>query len=147
MRRRASVWLAVLAAMAMAMATPAEAAGEPLGRLFLTPEQRAALERQRRTEADASAALQGETLRLDGIVRRSSGHRTVWLNGHATDDNGTAARRVGPRHDDPAAAVIAGDGAAPLSLRVGETVNRATRERTDGLAGGRLSIRQAPGGR
>lgn len=68
---------------------PAAAAqpGEPLGRLFYTPEQRAALDEMRRrpqarlAEAEKSPLPPApEYVTLNGIVRRSDGATTVWLN-------------------------------------------------------------------
>lgn len=43
-----------------------------LGRLFFTPEQRQSLDEQR-TEAFPYS-------RLDGVVKRSSGHNSVWID-------------------------------------------------------------------
>ena len=73
----------------------ADPAGAPLGRLFLTPEFRTALERQRQLNIQQSRTLEGETLRLDGVVVRSSGKSTVWINSQpqteSTRDSGVAA--------------------------------------------------------
>lgn len=111
-----------------------------LGRLFFTPERRAALERQRQLNIQEVRTLEGATLRLDGVVRRSSGKSTVWING--TPQNEDDARRSGvdvrlkPGH--PGSALIAPGDEAPTQLKVGEAVNRATGERESRLGGGVL---------
>jgi len=55
------------------------ASAEELGRLFFTPQQRAQLE-QRKQQATASTA-NAHVLRVDGIVQKHGGPRTVWING------------------------------------------------------------------
>jgi hypothetical protein len=132
------------AAAALATLAPAQAA-EPLGRLFFTPERRAALERQRQYNIQETRTVQGATMRLDGIVRRSSGHTTVWVNGQAQHDRSRdagVAVALPPQSAD-AARLSAGD-EAPAQLRVGESINRATRETQDGLNGGRISHAAKP---
>lgn len=79
---------------------PAGAApsAEPLGRLFFTPAQRAALD-SRRVEALANAnrppapppttapkASPPQVVTLNGVVRRSDGATTVWVNGKPVAD-------------------------------------------------------------
>ncbi len=63
----------------------AEAA--PLGRLFMTPEARLALEHQRQLKFQATQTPDGAPLRLDGVVVRSSGKATVWINGQPQTAN------------------------------------------------------------
>lgn len=69
-------------------------AEQALGRLFFTPEKRAALERSRRLNLRQAQQMEGETLSLDGIVRRSDGSGTAWINGrpHYVADPATAWR-------------------------------------------------------
>lgn len=113
---------------------------ETLGRLFFTPERRMALERQRTHNVQQAQALQGTTMSLDGVVYRSSGKSTVWINQHAQNEND--ARRTGvtailsPR--DPGRALISPGEDLPAKLKVGEAVNRATGERDTRLGGGAI---------
>jgi hypothetical protein len=118
---------------------------ETLGRLFFTPDRRAALEWQRQHNIQEPEAVQGESARLDGIVKRNSGRSTIWVNGRAQKDKGNAAG-VAAELDksDPAKAVISIGDEPPVALRVGETANRATGERKDGLAGGTIVIKRTP---
>jgi hypothetical protein len=87
------------------------------GRLFFTAAERAMLDRQRLSAGDAPT----QHLRLDGIVQPSRAAPSAWVNGR------------------PAAAVV-----DTAELQVGETLNPATRERTDLLASGAVRIRQSP---
>lgn len=135
--RRLGLMLAFLSAgISVSVAWAAEA--QPLGRLFFTPERRIALERQRTHNVQQAQALQGTTMSLDGVVYRSSGKSTVWINQHAQNEND--ARRTGvtatlsPR--DPGRALIAPGEDVPSRLKVGEAVNRATGERNTRLGGG-----------
>lgn len=123
------------------LSASAAAWGEQLGRLFLTPERRGALERQRQFNVQAAQTLEGSNVSLDGVVVRSSGRNTVWVNQRPQTerDLGTGVTTaVSPRN--PARAIVTPGDEAPATLRVGESINRGTRERTDSLAGGRISV-------
>ena len=88
------VTLAIIALLVCGEASASdEAPGRPLGRLFLRPEQRDALETRKRTppEPASSKALE----RLEGFVRRSSGHSTVWLDGQMIHDQAFRKRLEG----------------------------------------------------
>lgn len=82
LRRRLASWLAILSlgAAASGLAAPAE-----LGRLFYTPAQRAQLENARAhnvTEASGhTAPASPPPLRYDGVVIRSDGQTTRWVDG------------------------------------------------------------------
>lgn len=119
MRRPLLILLLALIAHGAAWAQP-----EPLGRLFLTPQQRAALDRQRllnpgfrpdMMESNVSQTLNGE-------VRRSNGRTTRWINGEARWNDTTPPPRV----------------------PVGDTFHPATGERESLLGEGRIIVR--PGG-
>lgn len=130
--------LTILGALSAQAAEP-----PPLGRLFFSPERRLALERQRTHNVQQVQALQGATMSLDGVVYRSSGKSTVWINHHAQNEND--ARRTGvsatlsPRN--PGRALIAPGEDTPAQLKVGEAVNRATGERNTRLGGGQVTAR------
>lgn len=109
----------------------APAAREPasLGRLFLTPEKRATLERQRRLNLRQAEQMEGGTLALEGIVRRGNGRSTVWINGRPYDSAAPAPGvSIGVASDASGATVVVAD-ETPAKLRVGESINRSTRER------------------
>lgn len=140
------MWLVTGAAAAQSVppVAPVPAAADriapDLGRLFYTPERRAQLDRQRQFNIRQSQALEGDTLSLDGIVRRSSGKSTVWINQRAQHEN--EAERTGvaisANAGRPGQLRVAPGEDAAVDLRVGEAINRGTGERTDRLGGGRI---------
>ena len=118
---------------------PARAADAPeLGRLFFTPERRLALERQRTHNVQEAQALQGTTMSLDGVVYRSSGKSTVWINRQAQNENdgGRTGVSAAVSAKTPGSALLAPGEEAPARLKVGEAMNRATGERDTRLGGG-----------
>lgn len=106
--------LLLLAALPL-LAGPATAEPAALGRLFLTPQQRQALDSRRlQTPGDGGQ----RSLTVNGEVRSASGGRTRWINGQA-DWSGTAPA---PR------------------LPVGDRFDPATGERQPLLDGGRIVV-------
>jgi hypothetical protein len=81
------------------LALPAAPGAEPLGRLFYTPAQRGQLDaaRSQRSRAPVVAAEQEpaaavpELLTYDGMIRRSDGKTTVWINNRAIHDGRPAS--------------------------------------------------------
>ena len=78
----------LLLCAALASASLAQAGPVQLGRLFSSPEQRAQLDAQRNGPPPAPAVQAAPPpppppappVQLDGLVQRSSGRSTVWLN-------------------------------------------------------------------
>ncbi|WIM06979.1 MAG: hypothetical protein OHM77_06850 [Candidatus Nitricoxidivorans perseverans] len=119
------------------------AAAEPLGRLFFTPERRAALERQRQLNIQEAQTLEGATMTLDGVVVRSTGKRTVWINSRAQhDDDAPSGVTADLSAREPGGAILSVGEETPAQLKVGESINRATRETASGLADGQISVRR-----
>lgn len=144
MKRLRFVLACLGAGLGASLAWSAETAA--LGRLFFTPERRIALERQRTHNVHQAQALQGTTMSLDGVVYRSSGKSTVWINQHPQNEND--ARRTGVTTilspSDPGRALISPGEDVPAKLKVGEAVNRATGERNTRLGGG--AVKATPNG-
>lgn len=72
-----------LFAILLLAALPAANAADLAGRLFFTPDQRAQLDQLRKQKAVASQARDEpapETVTYNGIIRRSDGRTTVWMN-------------------------------------------------------------------
>jgi hypothetical protein len=88
-----------------------------LGRLFVSPQRRALLDELRHNNARVDSTQQLDSVRLDGIVRRSSGKQTVWINGQGYTDHAPVTHL-----DDSSARVISGskDG---VELKVGESMH------------------------
>ncbi len=94
----------ILAVLVAALGTPGFAQEPALGRLFLTPEQRAVLDNARRNKirAEALAATAekkpkippARSVTINGIVSRSDGESTVWVNGQPTEGRTEDGMRV-----------------------------------------------------
>ena len=111
------------ALLLLAAATTSLAQDEPLGRLFMTPQQRSALDRerllglsQRQSELDSQASYT-----FNGEVRRSSGKNTRFINGEAQ----------------PGAAGTPG-------VLPGDTFHPATGERESVLGDGQIIVKPRP---
>lgn len=133
--------LALLLAMAL---TPTARAEDALGRLFFTPERRQSLDRQRQLNIQDSKQLNEDpTLTINGVVTRSSGKRTSWVNGAAQNENEMPGGLVViPRGRDPGKIVVQTGDSPAASARVGETVNRNTGESRDLLNDGRIVVKR-----
>src|SRR5688572_14425741 len=73
---------------------------EPLGRLFFTPPQRSSLDIARSQRARTTLATesteqqpvqQEQTISYGGMVRRSDGKSTVWINGRPVTEQEAAS--------------------------------------------------------
>ena len=65
-------------------------AAEPLGRLFYTPQQRAILDNARhqkiRVEVETESPTVPENISVNGVIKRSDGQSTVWINNRPLTD-------------------------------------------------------------
>lgn len=118
--------LLLLACLSLSGLSPASAADEPaqqadaaLGRLFHSRQQRAIFDDLRRRNAHIGREQESDSIALQGIVRRSSGASTVWINGRAHHERAPVAS-VGAR----SARVFVGDGKT-VELKVGERIELA----------------------
>jgi hypothetical protein len=134
----------LLAALALPLA-PAQA--QELGRLFFTPEQRAALDARRRArtpDKPAAAAIASPTTRLDGYVQRSSGPSTVWVNGEGMLETSPEAPRIGAtRRNDGRVSVPMGESGARVDLKPGETLDRGSGEVRDVIGDGEIRVQRS----
>ena len=127
---------------APAQATSATSATSEFGRLFFTPERRQQLDRQRefKTEEIAPPPASDPTLNIDGVVTRSSGKRTVWINGAALNDGEpTGSVAVGTNRRTPGQVVVRPADTPAIPAKVGDTVDRNSGQTTDLLGGGRIT--------
>jgi hypothetical protein len=134
----------ILLSAALLFAGPA--AAQELGRLFFTPEQRAALDARRKARVpDKPAAVQqaeSPVTRINGAVQRSGGKSTVWVNGEAVPegsqpDNAQAA----PRGANPGRVRLpSGEGGQRYDLRVGESLDRDSGEVKDVIGEGEINV-------
>lgn len=109
-----------------AWAQTAPATEEPqLGRLFMTPEKRGMLDRQRRLDIHDAEGLAQENVELNGVVQRSSGHNSVWINQRM--QYGQDGVRI--KRGQPGSANIEMERGSSVELKVGDSINRSTQER------------------
>jgi hypothetical protein len=116
---------------AAAAAAPFAIAADPLGRLFLTPEQRDRLELRRQskvsevitaqstaTEADEPVA---SYLSFQGQIVRSSGAQTIFINGtpYSGRDSPRGTQLVSGRRLGEIV-IVPAEGAQPVPLKVGQ---------------------------
>ncbi len=135
-----------IAAAALALLACATANAEELGRLFLTPEQREALDARRRARLPdkpaPSAAQSAPSMRVDGYVQRPGGRSTVWLNGQPSrEDSGERAARIAGAGG---VSVRLGDESRDVTTKVGQTVDSSSGSVMDPLEGGEIRVRRAP---
>jgi len=81
-------WLALIALLLPLFGS----AAEPLGRLFFTPQQRATLDNARHQkiriiEVEPEAPAPPENISVNGVVKRSDGQSTVWINNRPLKEN------------------------------------------------------------
>jgi hypothetical protein len=136
----------IITLMLVTMTTDAAA----MGKVFFSPDKRIALEQRRLmdvipevTAAMASAAApppeQIETITVDGIVKRSSGKNTVWINGVPHTERERNIVRVNPR--DLSSAVISNVNTTTTIIRVGDGMNRSTKEPSTLLGPGTILVK------
>lgn len=123
------------------------AAEERLGRLFFTAERRQQLDRWRQMNVlEQKEPSTDSKLTIDGVVTRSSGRRTTWINGAAQHEQQRLSNLTAtPQAGQPGKLVVRTSDAQAFGARVGDTVNRQTGEVSDGLNGGRISTRSTSG--
>ena len=129
------------------VASIAPAVGEEqLGRLFFSPERRATLDRQRElNQQPAQEVPEDPTFRIDGLVVRSTGHKTLWIDGAALHDEAMSPGiPVDVKPHSAGEVVIGTTAGARSTAHVGDTVVRSTGEATDGLNGGHIHVPQRP---
>lgn len=131
----------VLIGIAMLALTGTSAcASDDLGRLFFTPERRQLLDHQRQFNVQERTPPEEQTLTINGVVTRSSGQRTIWVNGEAQNSNGRPEGiAVAPDSRHPGRVLVSPDGKPPTQLKTGGTFNRSTGEASDVLGNGRIS--------
>ena len=119
----------------------AAAQAEELGRLFFTPEQRAALDARRRARIPDSpgSIVATPVTRVDGFVKRSAGPSTIWINGEWTTESAPEAPRIA--EPAPAVSVSVGEAGGRVRLKPGETLDRGNGEVRDLIGDGEIRVR------
>jgi len=125
-----------LGLLLLVIAGNAAAADATLGRLFYTPEQRAALEeaRRRNIRAEEQAAEASKkpkpdgprTVTLNGVVRRSDGESMIWVNGKPVESEVNDGMRVRLTPDQSGVTVHDTEKGRTVRLKVGQHANLLT---------------------
>jgi hypothetical protein len=134
-----------LAALGIALAGATSAQAQELGRLFFTPEQRAALDARRKARVPdkpaAAPVAESPLTRINGAVQRGGGKSTVWVNGEMIpEDAQPGGARVAPRGAKPGSVSIPAGEGPQQELRVGESLDRGSGEVRDILGEGEIKI-------
>ncbi len=133
--------LAIISALVIANALCAPViAAEALGRLFFTPEKRQALDHEREFNIQENQVESEEpALTINGVVSRSSGRRTVWVNGQPQDENEAPGGIViDTTRQKPGEVEVRSDDKRIGRVNVGDTINRNTGDVSPVLNGGRI---------
>lgn len=115
---------AVMIFSAWALVSPQACADEALGRLFYTPEQRARMDAARqhaisvRIEKEENAPPFA-TIQLNGVITRSDGKSTLWINNRIQDE----ASRLASVNKGGEVGILAPDAKRPVPLKVGQSIN------------------------
>ena len=130
--------------LAFVFALPCTTAAEELGRLFFTPERRQQLDHQRQFNIEERSEVpEDPTLTINGVVTRSSGKQTVWINGTPRNENDESAGiRVDPARSPPGTVLIRSGESVGPAIGVGSSINSDTGEASDLINGGSISIRR-----
>jgi hypothetical protein len=114
----------VLLPIGLCVALCANAAEEPIGRLFFTPQERSQLDRLRQSNGGPvdAAGADSRTITVNGLVQRSSGKDAAWINSSARNAHDATAGDVAGSvaRAAPAVAVKLPSGRS-LSLKAGQT--------------------------
>ena len=132
------IWLAA------ALLMLPHAASAELGRLFFTQAQRNALDMARtqnirlemgneeteRQQNGANAAPLPQTVRLNGMIQRSDGNNTVWLNNKPITGQNAAGMSFSTNRNESKVKLQLPDGGRSMDLKVGQTaeINSGTVE-------------------
>jgi len=135
-----------LAALLAALLGSAGARAQELGRLFFTPEQRAALDARRKARVPdkpaATPQVESPVTRVNGAVQRSGGRSTVWVNGEPIPESAPAtAAQAAPTLESPGRVSLpVGETAQRYDLRVGESLDRGSGEVRDVIGDGEIRV-------
>jgi hypothetical protein len=138
-----------LAGLIAALLAAPPAGAQELGRLFFTPEQRAALDARRKARVPdkpaAVAQVESPVTRINGAVRRSGGKSTVWVNNEAIQEGAQAdgAKIAGRERGAGRVTLPTGEG-AQRDLSVGQSLDRGSGEVRDVIGEGEIRVGPRP---
>jgi hypothetical protein len=110
---------------------PAYAAGaEELGRFFFTPAQRATLDNARKqnirseigNDAEQPATPLPQNVSVNGVIRRSDGKNTIWLNNRVVTESQAGALSAAVGKNDNRVRLSVPENGRHVELKVGQSV-------------------------
>lgn len=112
------------------------------GRLFYSAERRQALDQQRKSMQFRETVVEGDKLSLDGVVTRSSGKWTMWINGNPVTEKDSTSVGARPLAGSPGQGRLAAgsEGAGASTLAVGNGIDRSTGASTSLLGNGSIRV-------
>ena len=138
----------ILLAFILSCVSGLAVAAEPLGRLFFTPAQRATLDAGKQLDLPKKTQTQQQqptvqgprSVTVNGMVRRSDGESTVWVNGKPSTETrpGSAPITAKPTGSTGVRVRVMD---SESRLRVGQTLDRRTGKVTEAYE----TPRRAPG--
>ncbi len=136
---RMTLRLILTACLTLSASNLSLAQDEPLGRLFYTERERAALDANiaRVTKKPVKAVPIPPSVTLNGIVTRSDGERTVWIDGRAYYQGSPDNVRVITHPDEPGVAELKVPGVSQRRpVRVGQRLDPASGETFESFEAG-----------
>ncbi len=100
-----------------------------LGRMFFTPSQRAALDDARRKSSrgevvgeSRKAEAPPQNVSVSGLVRRSDGKSTIWVNSQPVTEKQTGSITIAPAQRDGQVRLTVPESGRSVDLKVGQSV-------------------------
>jgi len=123
-----------LVVLLIALMSAFQAAGASMGRLFLTPDERAQLDRLRNNQGEAIAvAAPQKQLTLNGIVTRNNGKTTAWINQQPQTDFTNTAQGVSLQPTTiPATVSLRLSSGQRIHLKAGQTLDTTSGSVSEG---------------
>lgn len=145
-----SLKAAFLLAVGILFSTPTMA--DDLGRLFLTPDQRATLDARRKAripDKPVAVVVESPVTRVDGLVSRGNGKSTVWVNGEAVPEGSHPdGMRITRRPSETGRIIVnVGENDNRVDLKIGQAFDRETGEVRSLLKGGEIKVTRPPRGK
>jgi hypothetical protein len=109
-------------------------AAEPLGRLFFTPQQRATLDNARGQKIKIDVEVEPETptaleiISVNGVIKRSDGQSTVWINNRPLNENRAPSgiKIISRSADDARVTLQLPQSSRNVDLKVGQNLDAIT---------------------
>ena len=130
----AVVSLSALLALYPGTAAASQTSTDNLGVLFYSPTERMTIVRGR--SENTADEIPSSSLQLDGLVRRGQGKSTVWINSRPIPEE----RSITQKH--AVAVTPAGVAVDGKPLRIGESVDLTTGQRSDLVPPGGFSVKK-----